>query len=357
MYNLKQRYPILQNCTYLNTAANGLMSQQLLDYRTSLLETYRDQASLFTDQRDFIFNQVRTRVASFIDAAPSETALVPNFSTAFLNLLQLLPRSGRFLLLQDDYPSINWAVQSYGFECHYVVIDTALEDRILDACHKHQPDYLALSLVQYISGIRIDLDFLKELKLQFPRLVIIADATQFVGIEEFRFRESGIDILAASCYKWLNAGQGNGFITFKESVVPRIKPDFVTWSPDREFSNARGSFMGLFEPGHLDIISFQGLRHAIDFVNDYGIEAIQRNINTLAGAAHQAFTDRDLLDRSVVKRAAASPIFNIEGDHKLFEKLKQENIICSLRGPGIRVSFSYYNTTIDLHRLLDIIDS
>lgn len=38
----------------------------------------------------------------------------------------------------------------------------------------------------------------------------------------------------------------------------------------------------------------------------------------------------------------------------MFEKLKANNIICSPRGGGIRVSFHYYNSIEDLERLMEV---
>ncbi|KQC32581.1 hypothetical protein AAU57_04000 [Nonlabens sp. YIK11] len=357
MYNLRTHYPALQDYTYLNTAAHGLISTVVSDYKASLNHELLHHPAHFAERRTPFMNEVRNSLSSYLDAHYHLTALVPNFSLAFNALLEGIPASKKFLLVKGDYPSVNWPVEARKFQCCYADLNTTLEENIWQACEQHQPDFLALSVVQYISGIRISLKFLKDLKVQFPDLIIIADGTQFIGVEEFRFRESGIDILAASCYKWLNAGDGNAFITFKEDVVEQIKPKFTGFNSVQDFKNDRGSFMGHFEPGHQDMMAFGGLQKAVEFCDEYGMQHIEKQIKTLTDAAMKAFTQRNLLKPEVTARDRHSSIFNITGDEVLQERLSDQNIIVSQRGDGLRVSFSYYNTMDDLHRLLDVIDS
>jgi selenocysteine lyase/cysteine desulfurase len=264
------------------------------------------------------------------------------------------PKS-KFLLLKNDYPSINDAVEASGFDTVYAPIDEQMEQHILDACELHRPDLFCFSVVQYISGIQIDLDFLKELKVQFPHLIIVGDLTQYIGCEEFRFRESGLDIIIASCYKWLHAGDGNGFIAIKKNVEERTVPnknrDYSKNHPD-EIS----TMITRFEPGHQDMTAFGSLQFAIEAATTIGIKNIEIAQKELSQLARSEFHKRGLLSKVVMGRADHSAIFNIKGDQQLYEKLLSHKIVTSLRGNGLRVSFSYLNTKDDLSRLLEVLD-
>ncbi|WP_228547189.1 aminotransferase class V-fold PLP-dependent enzyme [Nonlabens antarcticus] len=356
MHNFKQLFPALQNYTYLNTASHGLLSTTLVDHKNQLTIQLAQQGSVFTDERGEKINKIRKTVSLFIDAAESLTALIPNFSLGFNALLEGIDEKSKFLLVQDDYPSVNWPVEARGFECVYAALNATLEENIWQACEQHKPDFLALSLVQYISGIKLDLEFLKDLKVQFPQLIVIADATQFIGVEEFRFRESGIDIIAASCYKWLNAGDGNAFMAFKEEVADRVKPKFTGYNSKLGFKNDRGAFMGHFEPGHQDLAAFSALQKAIEFVNDYGLNNISSQINEMAIMTENQLSQLGLIDEMVLARKQHSSIFNIPGDEALYNRLKKSHIITSQRGSGIRISFSYFNDQKDLHNLIDCLN-
>jgi selenocysteine lyase/cysteine desulfurase len=353
---MKDQHPLLKEYTYLNTANHGLVSQELINYRKSLDEKMRDKASMFTNQRHLYIDEVRHTIATFMDADPDFTAVVSNFSTGFNILINAIDQDASFLLLENDYPSVNWPVESRNFKTHYVAIDESLEDNIIAICEKEAPDFFCFSMVQYISGIKMDLDFLNVLKKRFPNVIMIADCTQYIGSEEFRFRESGIDIIIASCYKWLHAGDGNGFICAKKEAQEYIFSGLSGYRSTGKFKDVDVTFISHFEPGHQDMIAFGSLRFAILKAQELGWENIADPVKRLSSLAKAAFEKRKLLSPVIVSRKNHSSIFNIKGDQKLYERLLENNIITSLRGDGIRVSFSYFNTEEDLNKLLEVLD-
>jgi selenocysteine lyase/cysteine desulfurase len=348
------QYPILKSYTYLNTANHGLVSQDLLDYRSLLNEKMRDEASIFTNNRNVFIDEVRHTVANFMDADPDFTAVIPNFSIGFNILMNGIDQQASFLLLENDYPSVNWPVETRGFKTYHVAIDQQMEANIRAVCEKESPNFFCL--VQYISGIQMDLEFLKDLKERFPSMIMIADGTQFVGFEEFRFRESGIDILLASCYKWLHAGDGNGFICVKKEVQEHIFPKEIGFRSSRNVLNSKVTFISRFEPGHQDMIAFGSLQHAILKIHEMGWKKVADPVKELSKIAKTAFEKRKLLCPVVCSRKNHSSIFNIKGGQDLYDKLVKNKILTSLRGDGIRVSFSHFNTEDDLNKLLEVLD-
>ncbi len=170
------------------------------------------------------------------------------------------------LLLENDYPSVNWPFESRGFQISYAKIDEKLEQNILEKVRTNSITVLALSLVQWINGIRVDLDFLKSLKEEFPQLLIIADGTQFCGAFEIDFENSGIDVLGASGYKWLLAGTGNGFMLFKDLAKRRFTIKTTGFNSANAVLTAKNTipFNKHFEPGHLDSLNFGSLKCALE---------------------------------------------------------------------------------------------
>ena len=75
-------------------------------------------------------------------------------------------------------------------------------------------------------------------------------------------------------------------------------------------------------------------------------------VNVLKSHAKQVFTEMNLLEEAVVKRGEHSSIFNIKGDDKLYQYLREKDIIVSQRGEGLRVSFHYFNTEEELEVLV-----
>jgi len=357
MKDFKDQFPVTGEYTYLNTASCGLLSKRLVKWRHKHDENLVHGGSIFRDLHKAHIREIRRSVGNFFSTSEENVALVPNFSFGMNTILDGLPRGQKVLLLKEDYPSINWPVENRDFEICYAEIDEHLEHNIEVAVEKYQPDIFAFSVVQYISGILIDLNFLKQLKTKHPNLLLIADATQFLGTTNFNFEESAIDVIGASSYKWMLAGYGNGFFLIKRGAQQKISPITIgVNSADATFDKAKEiEFVGHLEPGHQDTLNFGSLGESIRFLQELGKNTIERHLASINEIAKQEFTKLGLLAPSAGNRAIHSCIFNVKGDAVLFQKLIENNIIGSLRGNGIRVSFHFYNSEKDLEKLLALL--
>ncbi len=353
MKNFKKQFPVLSQYTYLNTAASGLLPESVFEFRQDHDLDFLISGSVLKDKQGEVLSGVREAVGGLFNCAPNRVGLTPNFSYGFNILMEGIEKGKKVLLLRNDYPSVNWAVESRDFEVCYAEIDENLEQNISQAIAKEKPDIFAFSLVQWINGIRIDPNFLRDLKKKYPHLLLFGDGTQYCGIEAFDFEASALDVLGASAYKWMNAGYGNAFFLFKDHMEDKIFPKSLGFnSLQGKYKPHEGSLIGKFEPGHQDTLNFGSLKAAIDLIHKVGMPNIHTHVEELSREAKGAFETEGLLEPAVVKRTLHSPIFNLRGDDALFQKLRSKNIICSQRGEGIRVSFHYFNTLEDLEKLL-----
>ena len=356
MDNLRKGFPVLEQYTYLNTAASGLLPEKVWEFRQEHDMDFFLKGSILKEKMGAMLTEVRESVGNLFHCAPNRVALIPNFSYGFNSVLESIDKPKKFLLIKGDYPSVNWPVESRNFETVYAELNADLEKNILAAIEKEKPDYFAFSIVQYISGVKLSVSFLKELKQKFPDLILIADGTQYFGTEAFNFDDTGIDIVLASCYKWMNAGYGNGFMLFNESIQGKLNPKHLGFgSLQGKYKEHEGNFIGKFEPGHYDTLNFGSLKVAIDLVNDIGLDTISSKINELKSKARDRFASADLLPQWILEREDYSSLFNIKGDEQLFKKLRSEDIITSQRGEGIRISLHYFNSDKDLEHLFSVL--
>ena len=353
MKNLRKAFPVLRQYTYLNNASCGLLSEKVFEYRQDHDLDLLVSGSILRDQQGKILEKVRETVGVFFNCAPNRVGLIHNFSSGFNTLLEGIDKSSKILLLKDDYPSILWAVNSRDFKVSYAEIDEHLEANIEEALKQNLPDVFCFSIVQYINGIKLTPSFLKEMKEKFPETLFVADGTQYIGTEKFDFDGSKIDVLIASCYKWMNAGYGNAIMLFQEDVPKKIDSKSCGFnSIQGKYKAHEGNFLGKFEPGHQDTLNFGSLMTAIKFINSVGIDVIEERIKLLTKKAKEEFEKLGLLEEMVVERAQHSSIFNIGGNAELLQFLNSKNIICSLKDPGVRVSFHYFNTEEEIDLLV-----
>jgi len=357
MQKLRKKFPVLNQYIYANTASTGLLGEDLLEWRQGHDLDYLIGGSDMKNKAMAQMAKIRKTVGDYFHCPEGNVALVPNFSLGMNLLLEGLPKDQRVLLLASDYPSVNWPFETRNFPREYVQIDENLEENIRDTVKGGRIDVLALSLVQWVNGAMIDLGFLKELKAEFPQLLILADGTQFLGMEGFNFGESGIDILGASAYKWLLAGYGNGFFLVRDGVGERFDLKGIGNGSVEGDASKRDSipFCKRLEPGHLDTLNFGSLDFSLKFLDAIGQDTIERQLGVLSHRAMEAFGGLGLLDPYVPKRKKHSTIFLVQGDQRLLNRLREESVVASPRGGGVRLSFHFYNTEEEVDQIAKVL--
>lgn len=357
MENIRSKFPVLQKCIYANTASSGLPYRDLMEWRRQHDQAFLNGGSMMRNNAHSLITVTRETVGRFFGCKFENVALLQNFSIGINMLLEGLDKNEKILFLENDYPSVVWPFERRGFSISFAKMDENLEENIIEKVEQEKITVLALSIVQWLNGIKIDLDFLKRLKKKYPQLLIIADGTQFCGTADFNFEDSGIDVLGASSYKWLLSGYGNGFMLFKDSVKERSALKTIGFNSANADKSKKDSvrLAKRFEPGHLDTLNFGSLKFSLDFLNELGKKNIETRLRELSQKAKKEFAELGLLEDRVINRNLHSTIFNIKGDEALFNKLTNKDIICSQRGDGIRLSFHIYNTENEIDEIIKIL--
>lgn len=353
----KQHFNIPDDIIYLNTPGNGLIPNPTLKWRTQWDQQFFDVKSDIRDKQPEILAQIKGNIANSFQAKNEQTFLTPNFSFAYNVLIDLLPKNFKYLILEDEYPSLQYPLTNRRLNQQNIPPSINMEEEIALAVNRLQPDVLVLSIVQYISGMKIDLEFIKKLKQEHPKLLILADATQYIGTEPFSFKESGIDALATSGYKWLMGGFGNGFICLSDQLTDLLqdlcqdipKPKAAMWQYKSILST-------LFEPGHQDTLAHGTLSKSIDFLNSIGLKQIEQKLIETKTEAYHLLEERGWL-LPITQRKIKSSVINIQINPALYPNLVQSGVKCFPRGSGIRIGLHLYNDVQDVHRLIEILES
>ena len=72
MKDIKKHFPGLQNCTYLNTASNGVVPKPVIEWRRQHDLDLMNYASVFRDKHKAHIEQIRAKVAQFFNASEKE---------------------------------------------------------------------------------------------------------------------------------------------------------------------------------------------------------------------------------------------------------------------------------------------
>ncbi len=355
----RKHFPALTRYTYLDTAAWGLMHESLLYWRQEHDLDFLTGGSAMKMEALQLLERTREHLGHFFNCPRDRIALSPNFSLGLNLLLEGLETGSRVILLEGDYPSLNWPFESRDFHIELLPRSANPEDRIREALQASPADVLALSLVQWVDGLLISPGFLKDLKARYPNLLILADATQYAGAFLLDFEDSGIDVMGCSGYKWLMGGNGNGFFLFSPGATSAFQvraTGFNSVAPDLSRKH-QIPFPRKLEPGHLDTLNFGSLDFSLGLLEALGMEAVDDYNRRLSQQVREALGARSLLADDVLERESHSTIFNIPDPGGRYDFLRDQGVVCSPRGEGIRLSFHCYNTENDLERLLEVLNS
>lgn len=355
--NIKSIFPQTENITYLNTAACGLLSQRVLDVKHKNNMMLFNQGSAYFNNEDLIVGHTKQKIADVYHAEVDRIAITPNFSLAFNAVLDGIDSSSTFLCLDEDYLSVRLPIQKKGFKYKSIPITAELEKDIKQWIKQYNPNVLALSMVQFTNGITLETSFFQQLKNDIPNLKILVDATQYLGTAHFDFKTSGIDLLIASGYKWLNAGFGNAIVLMSNDLYRNLSPKQIGSNSILDKTKLDEKPMGFLELGHYDLGAIQSLDAALELhYNTIGIEYISNSINELSGLAFNTFKSCGLLEEKVVLRNVHSNIFNLNISQNRYDEFIESGIYLSKRGTGLRVGFHYHNKIDDLEHLMKLIN-
>lgn len=342
---MRRFFPLLEKCIYLNTAYTAPLAQPLLEWRHADERSYFEGGDKYKlDNEKRYAALAKEKMATFLNASAPYTFITSNFSTAFHHALTLLPRDFHFLVLEEEYPSLLGTIHSHGFSTTVLPIGETMEEEVARVLNTKKIDVLALSMVQYISGIRFDEKELKKIKANHPNLIIMVDMTQCVGGHFFSFDDSPIDAIFGSTYKWLMAGHGTGFAAFQPSFIHRTQCSIE-------------AITNMYDRGQCSVSALGSLSFMLTLISQQDFSALMEHKSKLSQALRLGLHQRGLLDKRVVERPQHSSIYTFRAHDRVFEKLKAHEIRCIQRGQGIRVAVHHYNNEADLAVFFSTLDA
>lgn len=303
---MRNHFPILDHCLYFNTAYTAPLSSDLSKWRLADDLAYEEKGDFYKNEIEKDYFQTATKaLARFADAEVDSTFITGNFSSAFQNFLIHLPRDFRFLVLEDEYPSLTGIVADLGFESHTLPLSVNIEEAVWSELHKASYEVLTLSAIQYTSGLFFDMRWLAKIKKAFPNLIILVDGTQFLGAELFSLRESPVDAIFGSSYKWLLAGYGTGYAAIKTSLLSQLGLNI-------------DKLAAVYDRGQLSIKAVGSLGFSLNQIMASDFPALIRQKQALANRMFEELKKRALLTDIVAQRERHSSIYNLQITSPLF---------------------------------------
>lgn len=315
-------------------------------------------------------NRLREQCRQLIGArSVDDIALVKNTSEALSMVAQGFHwKSGDNVVISDqEFPSnrIVWeALRSRGVRVRQVSLtaDPSPETTLLAACDENTR-VLAISSVQYASGLRVDLTRLGH-GCHARGIAFCVDAIQGLGVTPHDVEAMHIDFLMADGHKWLLGPEGLGVFYCRDTWRDRLQLFEYGWHmvedyldfDRRDWAPARSA--RCFECGSQNMLGIHALSASLSLILEVGIPIIEREVLARSECLFEAISARNdltLLTRPAPDRYAGIVTFSHRHQPAaaLFAQLKSRGVVCALRGGGVRFSPHFYT---DIQRLAETIN-
>ncbi|MEQ8807577.1 MAG: aminotransferase class V-fold PLP-dependent enzyme [Imperialibacter sp.] len=360
--SIRSQYPLLNNCTYLNTANAGAMSQATLQKGTDYLTEFAEYASQKLPLWMGEMEETRKLFAELLNTSNEEIGLVWDTSYGISWVQQMLQSDLELVLVTHDFPSVTLPWIHHNRKIHW--IDWDMKSHIdLEAIEKAlsgKPKILAISHVQYTNGYRVDLEAISAM-CQKHGAFLIVDAIQSLGVIPIDLQKVHIDVLAASSYKWLTSGYGAGVLYINKnsrkkltqgSLGPGSMTDFLKDPIPAENLKQLPQSLEAGHPKPL-LILMQG--QALKELKAIGWQNVYEEVKVLSAKLHTAITEAGFTPMAPRDGKSWSGIVSFECDKSLQQKLTGEKIITTYRPNYLRAAVHFYNVEGEIDRLAEVI--
>jgi len=360
---VRAKFPVTKNSVYLNTAAAGPLPESTAKAAATYYERMMNDGDVHWDEWLAHREDVRARVASFINAEPDEIGLTTNTSSGMNLIVDALEKHGEVLSCDLEFPVTTIPWMHRRIPVHLVKSERGVvhaED--MRAAMNTRTGVISMSYVQYSNGFRSNLEELGDIKSAHA---LVINASQAAGVFEIDVKRMKIDALCATGHKWMRSGYGSGFVYLSREVQAASRPRSIGWlsvqDPYGMANNEvhlRHDASARAELGCPNFAGMFALGATIELMQSIGIA----NIQARALELNRTLTTRlneigwkvlSPLDEEQFR--SAETLVAAENAAQVVGQLAEQKILVTEKPEGFRVSTDFFNNDEDIERLVHIL--
>ena len=284
---LNKHFLFQDNLIMMNNGTLGPMPEPVFN---TVMKYFKIQVTNPYDSYHFLprkKDEVRTKLAKFINASPDETVINRN-TTEGMNLIANgldFEENDEVIISSQEHPAgyHPWKLQEkrHGIKVIEVPLGVPPKDvteiiRAFESAITPRTRVISVSHTVYITGLIFPVKELSEVAHRHD-ILVIGDSAHGIGMLNLDMKTLGVDVFASSPYKWCGAPTGCGVLYVRKEIQDKIWPQIASSGWDTHEDATRFETLGQ----RADPLVF-GLGEALDFQNLIGKQRIERRIKTLA---------------------------------------------------------------------------
>jgi len=358
--DIRKQFPVTENSTYLNAAAAGPLSRATTAAATEYYQQMMSDGDIHWDEWLEKREDVRRRVARFINAEPDEIGLTTNTSSGMNVIIDALETHGEVISCDLEFPvsTLPWMNRRIPVHLVQSIAGGVIIGDIRGAMNV-RTGIICMSHVQYSSGFRIDLEELGNAK---GGHALVVNAAQSAGVFEIDVKRMKIDALSATGHKWMLSGYGSGFVYLSRELQERSKPRAIGWLSVEDPYGDRNNEIHLRHDAaaraELGCPYFAGmfaLGASLELIATLGMKNIEERALELNRFLTKRLNDsgwRVLSPIADERMRSAETLMEVDDPAAVVAKLAEQNIIVTKKPQGIRIATHFFNNEADVERLV-----
>ena len=372
----RKSYSCLEKYTYLNQASLGLISNTSTQKMTQFLNRKARFGNIHISDEDEIslVNNLRKNASKLLRCQPNQTAVLSSASELLSQIPYILkpPKNSEILLVKSDFPSVTrpWIKYSKNKFCSIKFIKEETKKDLTEIIIKNikpKTSVIAVSLIQYSTGTKINLDILSR-TAQSKGIKLVIDVTQAIGAIPIYANQWNADFLVSSGYKWLGGHGGVGLACIGQNYLKSDplnagwmgtpKPFSMISDRCEYYKNAKS-----YTQSTMSYVSIIGLQNSIKEIIKLNPKKIEHHAINLSKYFNSGINKKKWhIFKNKNNSTNSFHIISFQPKSKfieadmIFQKLKKNKIICSLRNKKLRISFAHFNNQKDINHLLETLN-
>lgn len=318
--------------------------------------------------------ELRTQLMMLLNSASTDDiALVKNTSEAlsFVAFGLNWQAGDNIVSSNEEFPSNRMPWQSLanqGVEFRQADLHGSLspEDALFALVDK-KTRLLTISSIQFATGLRMDLQKIGAFCKHHDILYCI-DAIQSLGAVQFDVQAYQADFVMADGHKWMLGPEGLGVFYTTPKARNQLKLTQYGWHMMEDTHNYENKPWQIhptarrFECGSPNMLGIYALSASLSLLLETGMPSVEASVlENTSYLMHKIEQNKQLRLLSKPRNTLNSGIVVFKHqrtpNEALYKHLQDNGVMCALRGGGIRFSPHFYNTTQELAKALEIINS